>query len=80
MDSIGNVFGITFAGGTRRKGGTVFEFNGSVQGLYDFCSLPNCIDGKGPFASVIEDGAGNLYGTTSAGGHHNGGTIYKLSP
>lgn len=79
-DASGNVFGITITGGTRSKGGTVFEFNGSVQSLYDFCSLEHCIDGQGPFASVIEDSVGNLYGTAEAGGHHNGGTIYKLSP
>jgi len=37
-------------------------------------------DGAGPVAGVISDSAGNLYGTTYAGGTSNQGTIFKLSP
>jgi uncharacterized repeat protein (TIGR03803 family) len=36
-------------------------------------------DGANPFAGVTIDKAGKLYGTTSAGGSMNYGTVYKLS-
>jgi uncharacterized repeat protein (TIGR03803 family) len=43
--------------------------------LYTFTGQP---DGAGPQASLIKDAAGNLYGTTEAGGTSNLGTVFKL--
>ena len=41
-------------------------------------------DGDGPFAGLILDTTGNLYGTTYGGGNQCGssscGTVYELSP
>ena len=37
-------------------------------------------DGGSPYSAVVFDQAGNLYGTTSAGGSNNSGTVYKLAP
>ena len=37
-------------------------------------------DGVGPYAAVILDGSGNLYGTTANGGSANDGTVFKLHP
>jgi uncharacterized repeat protein (TIGR03803 family) len=37
-------------------------------------------DGGTPYARLISDAAGNLYGTTYYGGDSNMGTAYKLSP
>jgi uncharacterized repeat protein (TIGR03803 family) len=37
-------------------------------------------DGGTPYAALISDAAGNLYGTTSKGGSSNYGTAYELSP
>jgi len=37
-------------------------------------------DGAEPWASLITDGAGNLYGTTISGGTSNGGTVFKIAP
>src|SRR5439155_402011 len=36
-------------------------------------------DAAGPFAGLIQDSAGTLYGTTPYGGS-NAGTVYKLKP
>jgi uncharacterized repeat protein (TIGR03803 family) len=36
-------------------------------------------DGQAPIAGVIQDGDGNLYGTTSGGGASGHGTVFKLS-
>jgi uncharacterized repeat protein (TIGR03803 family) len=48
--------------------------------LYPFCSLTNCADGWDPVAGLTRDAAGNLYGTTSAGGPENDGAVFKLAP
>lgn len=37
-------------------------------------------DGNIPSGGLIVDTAGNYYGTTAAGGTHNFGTVYRLSP
>jgi uncharacterized repeat protein (TIGR03803 family) len=37
-------------------------------------------DGGSPYAGVIRDAAGNLYGTTNLGGTANAGVVYKLDP
>ena len=37
-------------------------------------------DGFEPYATLIVDGKGNLYGTTSSGGAHNFGMVFKLTP
>ena len=50
--------------------GNVFEITaaGSESVLYTFCSQNNCADGSFPGAALLEDKAGNLYGTTEYGG------------
>jgi uncharacterized repeat protein (TIGR03803 family) len=37
-------------------------------------------DGVGPFAGLIADAVGNLYGTTTRGGASIDGTVFKLTP
>jgi uncharacterized repeat protein (TIGR03803 family) len=79
-DAKGNLYGTTEGGGAYNHG-SVFEFSsaGSESVLYSFCSQQPCNDGSQPMAGVIQDGKGNLYGTTYQGGSHNAGTIFKLS-
>jgi uncharacterized repeat protein (TIGR03803 family) len=49
--------------------------------LYSFCTQNNdCADGTYPYASLILDAAGNLYGTTSSGGNNFYGTVFELTP
>src|SRR5215469_17119457 len=37
------------------------------------------LDGQTPFGGVVRDSAGNLYGTTEAGGAFGYGTVFRLS-
>jgi uncharacterized repeat protein (TIGR03803 family) len=82
LDGGGNIYGTTFSGGAY-GGGTVFELiltegeGWKENVLYDF---GNGTDGGGPSASLIFDGAGNLYGTTTGGGAYGVGTVFELSP
>jgi uncharacterized repeat protein (TIGR03803 family) len=52
-------------------------FAQSESVLYNFGGSS---DGSQPYGGVIADSAGNLYGTTSAGGTANCGTVFELSP
>jgi len=76
-DGQGNLYGTTEAGGTSNYG-TVFKLDttGKETVLYSFTGTGG--DGKSPFAGVVRDGQGNLYGTTQAGGVLNYGTVFKL--
>ena len=43
-------------------------------------SFTNSPDGAFPFAGLLRDAAGNLYGTTLRGGSLGSGTVFKLDP
>jgi uncharacterized repeat protein (TIGR03803 family) len=77
-DVAGNLYGTAVVGGvsdagvvfkldTKGRGGVLYSFNGGS-------------DGVRPFGSLIRDAAGNLYGTTFAGGDSGFGVVFKLSP
>ncbi|MGH8319123.1 MAG: choice-of-anchor tandem repeat GloVer-containing protein [Steroidobacteraceae bacterium] len=78
MDSDGNLYGTTSAGGPSDVG-TVFKISstGMETVLYSFAG--GTTDGLRPFAGLIMDSDGNLYGTTFGGGTNNGGTVFKIS-
>ena len=77
-DSAGNLYGTTLGGGTYGAG-VVFEISsaGVYTTLYNFTGGA---DGDRPYASLIRDSAGNLYGTTQLGGDTQYGTVFKLEP
>jgi uncharacterized repeat protein (TIGR03803 family) len=81
QDAAGNLYGTTYSGGANTWG-TVFKLDdtGKETVLYSFCpgGIGNCTDGQIPFAGLLQDAAGNLYGTTYSGGANNGGTVFKL--
>jgi uncharacterized repeat protein (TIGR03803 family) len=76
FDKLGFLYGTTFAGGTGGNG-VVFKLDNSGKEtvLYSFMGGA---DGSQPFGSLLLDGAGNLYGTTSAGGTSGNGVVFKL--
>ncbi len=84
FDAAGNLYGTTYVAAALTTCGTVFELTPKAGGgwtekvLHSF-NL-NGTDGAYPYASLIFDAAGNLYGTTSAGGTHGNGTVFELSP
>jgi uncharacterized repeat protein (TIGR03803 family) len=82
-DSMGNYYGTTVGGGTY-NGGTIFELSRNSKGVWQSTILYNfgsyTYDGTSPYAGVIFDSSGNLYGTTWRGGTLGGGTVFELSP
>lgn len=82
LDATSPLFVTTLAGGTYGAGAVV-ELTSSSGGswtenvLYSFGPSP---DGQSPYAAVVGDKAGNLYGTTSAGGKFGAGTVYRMAP
>ncbi|HEY6293676.1 MAG TPA: choice-of-anchor tandem repeat GloVer-containing protein, partial [Terriglobia bacterium] len=81
-DAAGNLYGTALAGGDLNcsaRGfsgcGTVFEVSagGTESVLHSFTGAP---DGSGPYAGLVRDAAGNLYGTTYDGGDLNCGAPY----
>jgi uncharacterized repeat protein (TIGR03803 family) len=76
-DAAGNLYGATVGGGANNDG-TVFEVpagGGTPIALATF----NGGNGASPYDGLIEDAAGNLYGTTEGGGANNDGTVFELS-
>jgi len=93
FDSKGNLYGTTDSGGSMYGDGTVFELSPGAKGqwtekaLYAFCSPYSCQDGNTPYAGVIFDTHGNLWGTTTAGtisdaycGGSGCGIVFELVP
>jgi uncharacterized repeat protein (TIGR03803 family) len=76
-DSAGNLFGTALWGGSADRG-IVYKLDaaGHETVLHSFTGG---VDGGCPCSSVIRDSAGNLYGTTQAGGSWGWGVVYKLN-
>lgn len=52
----------------------------SGQSEISLYSFTGGSDGDQPFAGLVSDGAGNVYGTTNGGGVFGAGTVFKLAP
>ena len=82
-DPSGNLYGTALFGGAN-GGGAIYELIPNARQtkwkykvLYSFTGGT---DGSDPLSSLIIDSAGNLYGTTMAGGANDGGVVYRLLP
>jgi uncharacterized repeat protein (TIGR03803 family) len=87
FDQTGALYGTTLNGGASDVG-TVFKLSPALGGRWVESVLHRFVsggkDGFYPFAGVTVDAAGNLYGTTEAGGAHQhgqqgAGTVFKLA-
>ena len=81
MDSKRTLYGTTIYGGADGAG-AVFELTsvGVETVLFSFCLNMNCVTGASPYAGLIKDRAGNLYGTTAYGGGNADGTVFEVTP
>jgi uncharacterized repeat protein (TIGR03803 family) len=93
QDAAGTLYGTTLFGGLDSSYcgfscGVVFKLDnsGNETALYSFTGLA---DGNNPYSGLIQDAAGNLYGTTGYGGDFNGefcanntgcGVVFKVAP
>jgi uncharacterized repeat protein (TIGR03803 family) len=87
FDKAGNLNGTTLQGGSLgcNSGfgcGVVFQLTRTQSAwtenaIYAFQDLD---DGGSPYAGLILDQSGNLYGATSDSGSSGGGTVFKLTP
>jgi uncharacterized repeat protein (TIGR03803 family) len=75
-DPAGNFYGTTFWGGASNYG-TIFRVDrtGVETVLYSFTGGT---DGGHPYAGLVRDAVGNLYGTAKIGGIYGFGTVFKL--
>ncbi len=76
-DAAGGHVGMTALGGADNFG-TLFDIP-SIDGSY--ASTPATFDGANgayPDASLIADAAGDLFGTTAAGGANGEGTVFEI--
>jgi len=85
LDHAGNLYGTTSngsGGGCQYGCGLVYELKPLAKGkrmevvLHRFTD--NSHDGVNPYASLIFDQAGNLFGTTSGGGAYGTGIVFEL--
>jgi len=80
-DPVGNFYGTTFIGQADQGFGygVVYKVDsaGRAQVLHNFT---NGADGGNPYAGVIRDAKGNLYGTASGGGAASSGVVFKIDP
>src|ERR1022692_1400172 len=77
LDAKGNLYGTTFAGGAAPGLGVVFEVNpaGTEKVLFTF----NSADGCSPYAGLVRDATGTLYGTTGSCGAYGYGTVFEVT-
>ncbi|MDB6138596.1 MAG: type sorting protein, partial [Verrucomicrobiaceae bacterium] len=80
-DGVGYLWGTTEHGGAAGMG-TVFkmdEITGAVTRVVQFTGNGSGSRGAFPKATLVNDDAGNLWGTTYTGGIYNLGTIFKVA-
>ncbi len=82
FDQAGNLYGTSYEGGIMSSFGSIYKLtvSGSEWTQSTLYSLQEATDGSYPYAGVIFDQAGNLYGTTSFNGPDGAGTVFEMSP
>lgn len=82
FDKAGNLYGTTYYAGATDNG-TVYKLsrNNGAWTESILYSFQGGADGSSPISSLVSDGRGNFYGTTSTDGAACGcGTIFRMTP
>ncbi len=88
FDAAGNLYSTTYQGGAYGYG-VVFKLTPTATGgwhetvLHAFHDSPGAYPGGGPNVAggtLVFDGSGNLYGTTSGDGSKTFGTVFEITP
>jgi uncharacterized repeat protein (TIGR03803 family) len=77
-DSQGNLYGTTFYNGAYGSGVVFMTTRAGVETVLH--TFTGGADGADPWAGLLRDAQGNLYGTTVYGGLYNDGTVFKVTP
>jgi uncharacterized repeat protein (TIGR03803 family) len=81
LDGAGNLYGTT--GSSNKHDGIVFKLSPGQNGKWMKNTLhlfQGGADGDDPWAGVVLDAAGNIYGTTLYGGQYGYGIVFELVP
>jgi uncharacterized repeat protein (TIGR03803 family) len=81
MDGNGNLYGTCANGNMTTTVGSVFKLTPAGGGKYTETDLHlfTKVDGEFPYATLLRDKAGNLYGTTDLGGASGMGVVFEVS-
>jgi uncharacterized repeat protein (TIGR03803 family) len=80
FDPAGNLYGVRISG--RGDDGEAFKMS-LVDGSWTYTLLHTFSggdQGDTPYEGMVMDANGNLWGTSSAGGKHNYGIVYEITP
>ncbi|MGP0096238.1 MAG: choice-of-anchor tandem repeat GloVer-containing protein [Terriglobales bacterium] len=84
LDAAGNLYGTTaYGGASAGYAGTVFKLTPGASNQWTetvLYSFSGGTDGSVPYATVVLDSTGNLYGTTYEGGAYGQGVVYEVTP
>ncbi len=82
LDSAGNLYGTTYEGGVvaaRQRPGVVYELTAAgIETVLHY--FRGSTSGAHPWAGLIRDSQGSLYGAAEQGGTSNMGVVFKLTP
>jgi uncharacterized repeat protein (TIGR03803 family) len=82
LDPRGDLYGTTHYGGYFQYG-TIYKLTAAPVGPWQETILHHFANGKDggyPYAGVVLDGKGNVYGTTTTGGTYGAGVVYEIVP
>lgn len=81
LDSSGNAYGTTPAGGPNNTG-TIYQLtpSGDTWSEMDIYDFPNPSNGSVPEGGLIADSSGNLYGTATGGSPGGAAAVFELTP
>lgn len=82
MDAAGNLYGTTQGNSNLGDYGTAFKLTRSGNGWTETIlhRFTGGTDGSTPYSNLVQDGSGNLYGTTNLGGANGFGVVFKIAP